>query len=135
MALILDNPFAQQEPEFGFSWAVGLFEGEGTICAVKSKSTTSMRIALGMADEDVVRRFHEIVGVGTVNGPYAGKKANHRPIWIWRLGRRDEQIDFINRIWPYLGERRRQQVIETAAKITPITQPTNTGRPRLAAVA
>ena len=135
MTSILDNPFIQEEPDFGFAWAAGLFEGEGTICAVKAGNTMALRIAIGMVDKDIIDRFHSIVGVGVVNGPYAGRKQNHKPIWYWRLGRRSEQIEFVSRIWPYLGERRRQQVIETYEKITPITQPTNTGRPRLAAVA
>lgn len=110
------------EPEIGFAWAAGLFEGEGSICAAKAGNTTTMKIHVGMADKDIIERFHSIVGCGTVGGPYAGKKAHHKPMYFWRLGRRSEQIEFINRIWPYLGERRRQQVVDVHSKITPITK-------------
>lgn len=134
MASPFDNPFLSVEPEFGFGWAAGLFEGEGTICPVKSGTTTSLRIAIGMCDKDVLDRFLAIVGVGHINGPYAGKKVNHRPTYFWRCGRREEQIQFINRIWPYLSQRRRQQVIDAYEKITPITT-NRAGRPRLQAVA
>ena len=67
------------------SWAAGLFDGEGTatICGGRR------RLAVKMADEESVRRFHSAIGVGKVYGPYEHRTATlrdgcpRRPSFMW----------------------------------------------------
>jgi hypothetical protein len=56
------------------AWAAGLFDGEGTatICGGQR------RLAVKMADEESVRRFHAAIGVGKVYGPYEHRTATLR---------------------------------------------------------
>lgn len=82
-----------------------------------------------MTDKDVLDRFCEIIGVGKVRGPYDknGKKSRsplHKPVYFWTVGRRHQQIEVINKLWPFLCERRRSQIIEAHSKIKPIEFPT-----------
>src|ERR1700690_4347536 len=96
-----------------FAWAAGLFEGEGCI-SFKPKSPTraSMlrRAAIGMTDLDVIERFHEVVGVGTINGPYVprskvtGKQT--KPVWHWRCAKWSDLEPLLVRLEPFMGERR-----------------------------
>lgn len=67
------------------AWAAGLFEGEGS-CFARKKDSGHHYIELSLAstDEDVLRRFHDAVGVGTVHGPR--KLPGRKPIWTWRCG-------------------------------------------------
>ena len=64
------------------AWAGGLFEGEG--CLGRYGNVFVMRIH--STDEDVVRRFRDVVERGTVYGPYenSGKDGSIRkPFWAW----------------------------------------------------
>jgi len=96
------------------AWAAGLFEGEGSIysCPMRYNSRTGrigIRLELHMTDEDVVRRFGEIVGIGTVRGPYrSGGDDRFRPRWKWRASGA-AAVKFLTEsgILDLLGERRR----------------------------
>jgi hypothetical protein len=60
------------------AWAAGLFEGEGCISYIRPWGREpDIQAALAMTDEDVVRRFDEIVDRGRVYGPY--HPPFHRP--------------------------------------------------------
>jgi hypothetical protein len=86
----------------------GLFEGEGTISHIsRRRETLDLLVALGMTDEDVVRRFDEIVGRGKVYGPYLPLSHGDRrkPFWHWvALG--DAGHDVLDLIGAWLGARR-----------------------------
>jgi hypothetical protein len=93
------------------AWAAGLYEGEGSICARKDKPA-SAAMSLGMTDEDVVRRFAQIVGFGNV---YPRPRANasghlgNKLMWYWQTGRYEHVQAAIAMFWPWLGTRRRAQ--------------------------
>lgn len=89
-------------PMHDIAWASGLFEGEGSFLG-----GAYPRMQFKMVDEDVVRRFHAVVGVGRVNGPYQGS-GNRQPYWEWRCGG-DEAKALAEVMVPYLGTRRSQQ--------------------------
>jgi len=96
-----------------FSWAIGLFEGEGTIAIssngkVAKNRTIAVRVV--MADKDTITRFFETVGCGYVRGPHRYKHSK-KLMYAWKIGRRKEAIDFILRILPYLSDHRRAQGI------------------------
>ena len=88
------------------AWAAGLFEGEGTITSAKRPNgKRHLRLALGSTDEDVVRRFHAAVGVGSVGGPYGPYVEGRKPHWQWHSACRkaNQALDLL---LPHLGERR-----------------------------
>jgi len=82
------------------AWAAGLFEGEGHFGKKGQASLASI-------DEDVVRRFHKIVGVGTV---IEGRTRVGRPFWNWRVSSRDGTLGVGELFEPFLSERRRAQL-------------------------
>lgn len=87
------------------AWAAGLFEGEGSITRRHLRHTN---LVLAMTDEDVVRRFHEIIGHGKVYGPYV----NHsgvKPQWRWACTGAKNCIAVLAALWCFLGERRKQR--------------------------
>jgi len=66
------------------AWAAGLFEGEGSVCWLNMSTTNQRRVpnlGLSTTDEDVIRRFHSIVGVGFVYGPYSNSGVGDKPYW------------------------------------------------------
>lgn len=57
-----------------------------------------------MCDEDVIRRAHEIAGVGHV---YKGAlTTGGKRVWIWRVLRYEDTGPLLKRMLPHLGERR-----------------------------
>lgn len=90
-------------------WAAGLFEGEGSVFWANSSRRAEMRLA--STDEDVVRRFHEVVGVGSVGGPYMAAKST-KPFWNWVCAGYHHVQAVGAAFWPFLGERRQAKVRE-----------------------
>ena len=80
-------------------WAIGLFEGEGSIVF----SRKQVYLSIQMTDQDVVKRFHKIVRVGNFRGPY---KYKHKPTWVWACTRAEDVAYLLTEWLPYLGERR-----------------------------
>ena len=83
----------------------------------KRKGLWHRHLVLGMCDEDVVRRFHSIVGVGTVRFRPAPKtKKNWNDQWRWECSRWPHMKRVLTEFLPYLGERRRAKAEEMLAK-------------------
>lgn len=98
------------------AWAAGLFEGEGCFFVNKIRKHGCVYrypcASLKMTDEDVVRRFHTVVGVGKVwrkPEPREGWK----PLWDWRCHGHNDTLYVLTLLKPYLGARRQ----ETARKV------------------
>jgi len=63
-------------PRIDIAWATGLFEGEGTMGVFGNGATGKITtMALVMSDEQTVRRFAAIVGIGAIDGPYHQKNS------------------------------------------------------------
>ena len=92
------------QEDLDFAWAIGLFEGEGTL----SCSLPQRRARMVMADPEILIRFMDTVGVGDVRGPY-NYKNSRLPVYVWQIQRWSELEPFIQRAWPLLGARRRAQ--------------------------
>lgn len=88
------------------AWAAGLFEGEGCFSFTQASGSRSLFVSLGMTDEDVVRRFREVIGFGVI---YNRKpcKAHWKPQFTWRIGSFEQVQAFIAFVWPWLCSRRR----------------------------
>lgn len=95
------------ERDAELAWAAGLFEGEGTITRMTAKSSqTRFNAAVIMTDEDVLRRFSEVVGLGKLYGPYQPTNPKAKPIWRWTLRRYTELVELYELIGPWMGQRR-----------------------------
>ena len=85
-------------------WLVGLFEGEGSIFYYQNTpNSMSWRLKMKMTDEDVMRRFHKLIGVGKF---YYEPNKNHKPAWNWVCYRKDEVRKVLEAFLPHLGHRR-----------------------------
>lgn len=104
-------------------WAAGLFEGEGSISTWTPRKRRQGRVrwqlALEMIDEDVVRRFAEVVGVGAV------RKAEPRglgkqPRFCWDTGKRASVYYVLAMLFPFLGRRRQARAREALLALPPV---------------
>ncbi|QAY08779.1 hypothetical protein SEA_BOOMERJR_129 [Streptomyces phage BoomerJR] len=87
------------------AWFAGLFEGEGTFM-IQKKGTYAAGLAIQMTDKDVLERVASLFG-GNVGIAYEAKN-NWKTCYRW-ICSVDEADKIIKKIYPYLGERRRDK--------------------------
>ncbi len=108
------------------AWAAGLFEGEGSISWSRHKNRYrpdgecyhTLQMSLHSTDEDVVRKFAKIIGVGKVHGPYrfpSPEVPNRKPSWYWGITSHERCQAVIAMLWPWLCSRRKAKAKETLA--------------------
>lgn len=96
------------------AWAAGLFEGEGCI----RTTPETAQLSLAMSDEDVVRRFLAVIGIGAVYGPTVDKrKPTYKPMWKWCVGGSAKVQAVLAALWAFLGERRKKKAELAIAQI------------------
>ncbi len=107
-------PPACETPEDS-AWEAGLFDGEGWTCLSKHRSHAGhCVIEAGVTQTsssgcpEVLKRFHRVVTVGKVFGPYLGPEG-HAPIYRWKSYRLEEIDRVIGLLRPWLGEVKRGQ--------------------------
>jgi hypothetical protein len=95
-----------------WAWAAGIFEGAGAVVTINGGR--DLRLALNLTDEDVVRRYAQIVE-SRVLGPYRARAgadgSSRRPTFRCNLNCRFA-IAALARMWPWLGSRRRDRCRE-----------------------
>lgn len=99
-------------------WAAGLFEGEGYVGVNNNYKYPHGTLQLGSTDSDIVYRFHSIVGMGNVYGPFyrgPGKVKERKPIWKWSANGWDKVERLFLLIGPWLGKRRTEKFEEVLA--------------------
>lgn len=105
------------------AWAAGLFEGEGSCYFRDRKQGTSASrsacVVLNMTDEDVIRKLHRIIGLGSVNGPYQ-PPGNRKPVWRWSVTGSEQPQAVLAAFWPFLCSRRQAKIAEVLAQIATI---------------
>lgn len=90
------------------AWAAGLFEGEG--CLTIRGPWKSAALSLSSTDLDVLERFREVVGEGSIIGPDV--RGSNKPIWRWHVQGAAEVLVVIRLLEPYFGERRKARAEE-----------------------
>lgn len=94
------------------AWIAGLFEGEGTITIYQKRPThsPSVSIRIEMVDKDVLEKVQRIVGGKTklLNR----SRENCKPTYRWSLDSREHSLEFLQRVFPHLGERRSLRALE-----------------------
>ena len=90
-------------------WLIGLFEGEGTII-IRQKEKRGARLKLVTTDFDIIDRFHEAVGCGTVR-PHK-TSADRKDAWVWQASAEDDVRRLLIQWLPYLGMRRAHKALD-----------------------
>lgn len=101
------------------AWALGLFEGEGSI-VTPSKRGRNSTLIIQMSDEDVLKKFHAIIKFGHVRGPYnynKNKNITYKPVWAWSMSAREEVRTVLTKWLPYFGERSKQRAMQALARL------------------
>lgn len=92
-----------------FAWFVGLFEGDGSFNTVKGGRT---HLGVDLTDPDIVYHLQDLFG-GKVYGPSwknAKGSMNVKPMYQWRLHTQADVWPIIDRMYPYLCDRRKERV-------------------------
>jgi hypothetical protein len=111
-------------------YAIGLFEGEGTVCTFPVTKNTSWKrkdgtvkygnvttilhycAAIQMTDVEPLERFHAAVGgLGRITGPYSRPKdrRKHAPYWQWQVSKKSDIEKLYEILKPMLSARRIKQ--------------------------
>jgi hypothetical protein len=92
-----------------WAWAAGIFAGAGSFVTINAGR--DLRMALHLSDEDVVRRYAEIVE-SRVLGPYTAAigpdGVARRPTYRCNLNCRFA-LAALARMWPWLSNRHRER--------------------------
>ena len=111
----LESTLKQSEGSIGLrsiEWAAGIYEGEGALTTQGKVGT--WRLVVNMTDYDILKYFHEIIGVGKLHGPWKPPSvpAHHKPHWSVRVNNKHDIFKVICEFYPYMGERRRAKFDE-----------------------
>jgi hypothetical protein len=100
------------------AWAAGIFEGEGCLTEVAGRFT----LKVNNTDEEVIRRFDEVVQFGRVYGPYRNSERDgyrRKPFWAWVASDYDA-LDVMNMLAPWLTKRRLARAQELTGLSFPV---------------
>ena len=97
-------------------WAIGLFEGEGCISIVKSRREVRLRMV--STDLDVLERFREIVGYGSIS-ERKKREEHHKPAWEWYSKGRLKIIATLSLWLPHFSKRRAAKAREALEWLGP----------------
>lgn len=107
------------------AWASGIFEGEGCFTITHGSYVTKSegrkrwpfaRAQMKMADEGVIRRFHGIVGVGSVHQQDPSPSSTSKKTqWCWQTSAKKDVRYVIELLQPWLSERRQERAKELLA--------------------
>ncbi len=88
------------------AWGAGLFEGEGTIGIQGAR----VNAAIQMTDLDVLETMQASFGGNIYD---CGKQAeHHKQSWKWSLTSSKDSIEFLNKIYAFVGSRRKARIEE-----------------------
>lgn len=93
------------------AWAAGFFDGEGCFSVARTKGSMSVKVTISQAHPEVLDRFRDIVGRGTVlpktrpiNAP-----SHHKDQWSYQC-QNFEGVQYIyTLLWNWLGTIKREQ--------------------------
>jgi predicted DNA-binding protein (UPF0251 family) len=97
-----------------FSWAVGLFEGEGSISFSRNYAGHRYpRISIAMSDLDVIQRFAHVFP----GGGHSQERGTNKMIHRYMIQSRDGIETFLLQLQPYLSEKKSAECAEALALI------------------
>lgn len=98
------------------AWAAGFFDGEGCTGIGHQKAGKGndyLAVAISQKYPEVLHRFQAAVGLGKVYGPYVSRGAT---TYKYAVSHRKAK-EVLEQIWPFLGERKRAQVLQAQERI------------------
>ena len=103
----------REEMTKNIAWAAGLFEGEGCIGThkrkrVRSDDYLSSSLDLTMTCHDVVERFHDVVGCGSVRRR-ASRKREWKPSFSWYVHAARDVERVLGLCLPFLGRKKTRE--------------------------
>ena len=99
-----------------WAWLAGIYEGEGSLAFTGKNSVT---LHIGMTDADIIKRVHELAGVGTV---YTFQRDSTKAIYAWRTGAAQDVKPVLEAIRPWLGARRAARVDVALERLSHVRQ-------------
>lgn len=86
------------------AWLAGLLEGEGNF----HLNNGYPGVRLKMVDYDVVRAAYEYANVGHFHK--TKKYKDRQQCWEWTVTKTQDALDLMNRLLPYMGQRRTEKI-------------------------
>lgn len=92
----------------GIAWAAGFFDGEGCFSYIQRSRFVIASVA--QVDRETLDRFHEVVRVGSVKGPYPPREGTYNKSPQFRFQAYGENAVVIaETLWPFLGGAKRNK--------------------------
>ena len=112
------------------AWAAGFFDGEGSISAVmdnRHRRTCTVQMTVVQAGSetdppDTLVRFLDAVGVGKLARRTTTGRLGTKPLWTWRATNIDDIRHAVDRLLPYLGNAKTEQIAKAMAIRTEFTE-------------
>lgn len=105
----LNRETAAETQAVAIAWAAGVFEGEGCISCSAGKN--DIHACVAMTDEDIVRRFQGVVGLGSIGIQKRTDRQHRKPMWRWQVDG-DNAETVVRMLLPHLGKRRTARAVE-----------------------
>ncbi len=99
------------------AWVAGLLEARGVFSASEGKGGWRYSVKLNHVDAGVVRRLRQLLGVGTVGGPYRTYRSRHGSVWQWAVSRKQHVQVLCRVLYPRMSALRREQIDKLLAAI------------------
>lgn len=104
------------------AWAAGFFDGEGSICCSFRAGRAEISFSVSQSDRRPIDRFHKVIKVGSVRGPYAQRYVNGKPYYIYSVSTHSRIQAVVAMLWRWLSEPKREQVTRAIQSILPTLQ-------------
>jgi hypothetical protein len=100
------------------AWAAGFFDGEGCTCLRKEYKknnlgkryrTISVQMQIVQVRSEPLRRFHNVLGLGSFGGPYTPSGKNSKRYFKWSTAGRKSVCQALILMWPWLSLPKREQ--------------------------
>ena len=88
-------------------YEAGFFDGEGTISFQKQKNSFSSFVSIDNTNREAIEQMANLMGTKV---EYIAKpnKSSTKGIYVARIGKREDIINFLNKILPHLKIKRKQ---------------------------
>src|SRR6266852_1555850 len=103
-----------------WAWVAGFFEGEGCVIVSVTGSTFQRRLDITNTERDVLDQTVEFAGLGRIAAD-SHKRPRHKQRLYWYVSAWREIEQVANRIYPFLGRRRRSRLGELLDHAPPFT--------------
>jgi len=116
----ISDSYAHDLDSHELAWAAGFFDGEG--CTTNFGSTrreaARARMRISQSGDDghlVIDRFQAAIG-GPGNRYVIAADAQRKIRFVWELHKQLDVHHVLNRLWPYLGQVKRDQALRAIAR-------------------